>query len=257
MRFALSAAAALVAFVSSAVAQNPDFNPVYKPASGEEVAAGSTYKIEWAAPEKYAGVTIKIALIGGDTQNTQVPLLDIASGVPNADNAYTWNIPADIGGKKFYGLVLTSEANAADWQYSNPFVITAGEDSGSDAPDYGTGSTTVITTSVGTATITLSAASTTAEPTTEVAVNTTTSCIETTTELPKPTYSVVVPVHNTTSVVAVPTTHTTLVVASSTVAIVEQPTESVPVTVPESGAVGQAQAGLLAVFGAVAFAALL
>ncbi|KAM0271431.1 hypothetical protein ACHAQH_009085 [Verticillium albo-atrum] len=254
MRFATTAVAALVAFVSSAVAQNPDFNPVYKPAANEEIAAGSTYKIEWSAPAKFADVTIKIALIGGETQNTQVPLLDIASGVPNSANAYTWNIPADIGGKKFYGLVLTSEANAADWQYSNPFVITAGEDSGSDAPDYGTGSSTVVvTTSVGTATVTLSAVPTTSE----VAVISTSSCPETTTTVAKPTTSVVA--HNTTSVIVpvpVPTTHTTLVIASSTVPVVVQPTESSPVTVPESGAT-QAKAGLFAILGGVAVAVLL
>ncbi|KAL9945325.1 hypothetical protein D7B24_008789 [Verticillium nonalfalfae] len=256
MRFATAAVAALVAFVSSAVAQNPDFNPVNKPSPNEQIPAGSTYKIEWTAPAKFAGVTIKIALIGGETQQTQVPLLDIASGIPNSALSYEWKVPADIGGKKFYGLVLTSEANAADWQFSNPFVITAGSGSGSGskAPTYGAGSSTVVvTTSVGTAIVTLSAV-----PTTSVAaVETTTSCPETTTTVAvKPTTSVVVPKNTTSAAVPVPTTHTTLVVASTTTPVIVQPTESAPVTVPQNGA-GQAKAGVFAVLGGVALAALL
>ncbi|PNH65147.1 hypothetical protein VD0002_g3786 [Verticillium dahliae] len=254
MRFATAAVAALVAFVSSAVAQNPDFNPVNKPTPNEKIPAGSTYKIEWTAPAKFAGVTIKIALIGGEPQNTQVPLLDIASGIPNSALSYEWKVPADIGGKKFYGLVLTSEANAADWQYSNPFVITASEGSGSKAPTYGSGSSTVVvTTSVGTAIVTLSAVPTTSVST----VETTTSCPETTTTVAvKPTTSVVVPKNSTSAAVPVPTTHTTLVVASTTAPVIAQPTESAPVTVPQNGA-GQAKAGVFAVLGGVALAALL
>lgn len=77
MQFTISAAA-LAAFVGSVVAQNPNFNPVYRPESGEELQSGSTFTIEWEAPAEFADVEISISLIGGATQNTQVPLLDIA-----------------------------------------------------------------------------------------------------------------------------------------------------------------------------------
>ncbi|EEY18657.1 conserved hypothetical protein [Verticillium alfalfae VaMs.102] len=209
---------------ASAVAQNPDFNPVNKPSPNEQIPAGSTYKIEWTAPAKFAGVTIKIALIGGETQQTQVPLLDIASGIPNSALSYEWKVPADIGGKKFYGLVLTSEANAADWQFSNPFVITAGSGSGSKAPTYGAGSSTVVvTTSV-------------APPSSPCP------------PFPRPLWP---PAGGSRA-----TTHTTLVVASTTAPVIVQPTESAPVTVPQNGA-GQAKASVFAVLGGVALAALL
>lgn len=76
MRFSVTAA--LLAYVGSALAQNPDFNPVYRPESGEELVAGTTVTIEWTTPEEYADVTISIALIGGKTQNTQVHIVDVA-----------------------------------------------------------------------------------------------------------------------------------------------------------------------------------
>lgn len=77
MRFTISAAAFL-AFAANVLAQNPNFDPVTKPLSQEKIAAGSTYTIEWTAPDAFKDVTVSISLIGGATQNTQVPLLDIA-----------------------------------------------------------------------------------------------------------------------------------------------------------------------------------
>lgn len=77
MRF-FTSAAALMAMVSAAFAQTADFDPVYKPENNEQIPAGSTYEITWQAPAKYSQGTISIHLIGGATQNTQVPLADIA-----------------------------------------------------------------------------------------------------------------------------------------------------------------------------------
>lgn len=80
MRFTLTA---LVALAATAFAQNPDFNPVTKPLKDEVLTAGSTYTIEWQPPvrtaAKYADAIVNIRLIGGATQETQVPLDTIAS----------------------------------------------------------------------------------------------------------------------------------------------------------------------------------
>lgn len=76
MKFSISAVLALAAAV---VAQDPNFDPVYTPTSGEKVAAGSTFEITWSAPAQFANVPITIALIGGATQGTQVPISTIAS----------------------------------------------------------------------------------------------------------------------------------------------------------------------------------
>lgn len=80
MRFTISVAAAVMAFAASAFAQTADFDPITKPEANEVVPTGETYEITWTAPAKYAGEsdTISISLIGGDSQNTQVPLIDIA-----------------------------------------------------------------------------------------------------------------------------------------------------------------------------------
>uniref|UniRef100_L2G8C7 Gpi anchored serine-threonine rich protein n=1 Tax=Colletotrichum fructicola (strain Nara gc5) TaxID=1213859 RepID=L2G8C7_COLFN len=150
MRFTISAAAFL-AFAANVLAQNPNS----KPLSQEKIAAGSTYTIEWTAPDAFKDVTVSISLIGGATQNTQVPLLDIASGVANSAGKYSWTIPSTLGKDAFYGLVIKSESNAADFQYSNPFHITASDSS--------SGTTTLVS-SAGTATVTLSAASVSATP---------------------------------------------------------------------------------------------
>lgn len=78
MRF-IASASAILAMVSTAIAQTADFDPIYTPGNLEEVPAGSPFEVTWTAPAKYAGVTISIHLIGGADQNTLVPIADIAS----------------------------------------------------------------------------------------------------------------------------------------------------------------------------------
>lgn len=77
MQFKISAAAVL-AYVASAVAQTTGFDSVYSPASWESIPAGKTFTVEWQVPDAYKGKTVSLSLIGGETQGTQVPLLDIA-----------------------------------------------------------------------------------------------------------------------------------------------------------------------------------
>ncbi|KAH8737361.1 Ser-Thr-rich glycosyl-phosphatidyl-inositol-anchored membrane family-domain-containing protein [Ilyonectria robusta] len=120
-------AAAVLAFVATAVAQTTGFDSVFVPASGEVVPAGSSFTIEWTAPAPYndADDLVTIGLIGGATQNTQVPLLTVATGVKNAGGSYTWSVPADLGELAFYGLTFTLESDTSIMQYSNPFTIGA------------------------------------------------------------------------------------------------------------------------------------
>ncbi|KAM0424772.1 hypothetical protein ACHAPT_010082 [Fusarium lateritium] len=129
MQFTISAAAFL-AFAAKAFAQTADFDPIFKPEAWSSVAAGETFQITWDAPAKYAGQKVTISLIGGDSQNTQVPIKDIATGVSNDAEAYSWAVDSSLGDKNVYGLVIKLESNPEVFQYSNPFKIA-----GSDKPD--------------------------------------------------------------------------------------------------------------------------
>ncbi|KAG5949693.1 hypothetical protein E4U60_002231 [Claviceps pazoutovae] len=164
MRFS---AAAVLAFAASALAQTPDFDPIYTPKKDEVVAAGSPLVITWDAPAKYASGTVSISLIGGPTQNSQQPIAEIASGVKNSAKTYTWNVDASLGKDNVYGLVFKLESDKQIFQYSNPFHIKAGDKaSGSDG--------VTLTKSVGTKTVLLSSTPATVSTTTAPAAHTTT-----------------------------------------------------------------------------------
>ncbi|KAG5916995.1 hypothetical protein E4U61_003141 [Claviceps capensis] len=164
MRFS---AAAVLAFAASALAQTPDFDPIYTPKKDEVVAAGSPLVITWDAPAKYASGTVSISLIGGSTQNSQQPIAEIASGVKNSAKTYTWNVDASLGKDNVYGLVFKLESDKQIFQYSNPFHIKAGDKaSGSDG--------VTLTKSVGTKTVLLSSTPATVSTTTAPAAHTTT-----------------------------------------------------------------------------------
>ncbi|CAM1507033.1 Fc.00g066740.m01.CDS01 [Cosmosporella sp. VM-42] len=158
--------AAVLAFAASAFAQTADFDPIFTPSNGEVVPAGSTFKITWQAPAKYANEKIIISLIGGATQATQVPLQDIATGVSNAAESYDWAVDASLGAEAFYGLVFKLQSDPNVFQYSMPFKIGGGSVSSSSAS-----ATTTLTATTGVKTVTLSSSS----ASTTVVVETTTS----------------------------------------------------------------------------------
>ncbi|KAI3527295.1 hypothetical protein CPAR01_02772 [Colletotrichum paranaense] len=248
MQFKISAAAFL-AFAASALAQNANFDPVTKPTPNEKINAGTSYTIEWTAPDAFKDVTVSISLIGGATQNTQIPLQDIASGIPNSAGKYTWTIPSTLGKDAFYGLVVKSESNpTVDFQYSNPFHIIAGEGSAS-------GTTTVVSSSP-TATVTLSAASVSVTPTASASASASASVTK--------SESVIVNSTAALSTTAVPTP-ATLSAPASTITSVTRPatnstgtaTRSAIATVTGVAAGAQATAGVFAVLGGLAVAALL
>jgi hypothetical protein len=76
MRFTITAA--ILAFTSSVLAQTPGFDPISKPAKDEEVAAGSTYLVDWEASSNYNG-SVTIDLLGGADPGHLAPLSLLAS----------------------------------------------------------------------------------------------------------------------------------------------------------------------------------
>ncbi|KAK5990556.1 hypothetical protein PT974_08825 [Cladobotryum mycophilum] len=212
MRFSLTAVLALAA---SAFAQTADFDPIFTPTANQEVAAGSVLTITWEAPAKYAAGTVSIELIGGKTQNTQVPLQVIATGVQNSAKSFSWKIDASLGAEAVYGLVFKLESNPSVFQYSNPFHIKAG----STQP---TGDvTTTVTTSTGIKTISLSSAATTAPAVTTTATTATTIVTSVSVSIPETT----VVVDQTTTV---PCNGTTATWATSTYAAPQGPSSGLP-----------------------------
>ncbi|ODA78758.1 hypothetical protein RJ55_06141 [Drechmeria coniospora] len=238
MRFQLSLSAVL-ALAASAFAQTADFDPIYTPKSNEVIPAGSPYSITWSAPAKYAAGTISIHLIGGATQNTQVPIMDIASGIKNSDNGYTWLVDATLGSQAVYGLVIKLESDPSIFQYSMPFqikgngVVTTGTTSRSSA------STTTDSTTTGSVTTTTTQHSTTSYPTTHVGYNST--------SIAKPTH----PSNSTT--LATKPVRTSGARITSTAAMYPTATSTTPAKVPANAA-SVVGAGSLGVVAALALA---
>ncbi|PHH81242.1 hypothetical protein CDD82_1219 [Ophiocordyceps australis] len=122
MRF-INLSLTALAMATSVMAQTADFDPIYTPKENEMIPAGSIYTITWKAPEKYQHEIVSISLIGGDTQNTQVPLQEIDSNVVNSANSYAWKVDKDLGKDNVYGLVFKLKSNPQVFQYSMPFKI--------------------------------------------------------------------------------------------------------------------------------------
>lgn len=76
MRFSISAVLAL----ATAVVAHVDFDSINKPASNEVIPAGSSYTVQWTtlAPQ-FKDSVVTVSLVGGETQNTQVVLDQVAS----------------------------------------------------------------------------------------------------------------------------------------------------------------------------------
>lgn len=147
MKF-LAPVSALVAFAASALAQTEGFNPIFNPEANQEIPAGKPFEITWEASEEFADQTISLHLIGGEDQGTQVPLADLAAGIPNLEQKFTWDVDASLGAENVYGIVLKLESNPDIFQFSNPFHIV-GAEGGDDT-------TKTVSVSHGTKTVTLS-----------------------------------------------------------------------------------------------------
>lgn len=234
MKFSLSI---LAAFAATVLAQTKDFDPVTKPDMNAKIPAGETFEIEWQAPAKYAAGTVSLHLIGGETQDTQVPLADIAAGIPNSAGKFAWPVAATLGDAKVYGLVIKYESDPKIFQYSNPFHIVKAESNA--AAD----TTTTISKSYGEKTVTLSSCEETS----------TSSSMVTPPPVSTPTTT---PCLNTTSYVK-PTTIQTLPIATTSIEVVTPSEPTTPATVPAQGAgvrVGASSVALVGAFVVAIFA---
>lgn len=213
-------ASALLALASVVSAQTPNYDSIDKPGNGEVVLAGTTYTITWTAAANYAG-QVTLALIGGQTQGTQVPLYTIG----NADNAagqLAWSVDCAYSGEPFYGLTITNATDSGIFQYSNPFKIVSSDACSSSSKSTGP-------TSSATVTATLSSVSSHSTTVTNDTVTVTSSC--STSAYPTTT---LVPNYNntmTTSKTPVVVTATSYSTANATAAV-----SSHPSTVVTSGA---------------------
>jgi hypothetical protein len=231
-----SAAAAVLAFAASALAQTADFDPIYSPAEGTVVQAGQPFKVTWSAPAKYQSGTVSISLIGGADANTLVPIGDaLATGVQNSALSWTWNVDSKLGDKAAYGLVFRWEADTSIYQYSQRFSIKAAAAVSSSVS--ATASVPVVTTTAsGVKTVTLTSCPPDAVTSSAAAGNGTASWTT------KISNSTVVPTYKPTG--ALPTTTKGSVPTGSSAPI---PTAAAP----------HVGAGIVAVFGGVAAALLL
>ncbi|KAK2591133.1 hypothetical protein QQS21_011171 [Conoideocrella luteorostrata] len=253
MRFSV---AAVLAFAATALAQEPthDFDPVSKPAMNEVITAGKTFTITWDAIAKYADGTISIELIGGATQPTQQHVDNIASGIKNKDNSYTWNVGANLGDKKVYGLVLRLESDPKIFQYSNPFQIK-----GSDSKPTGS-DTVTMTKSHGIKTVTLSSSSTTSASTSTSCTTTAAASTSSNSNSSSSSSSIKTKHHSTTAIANSTTTLVQSTISQST--SIDVPTTTAPnapatttssvVSPTKTAAASAIRAGSLAIFGAVA-----
>ncbi|KAL2263445.1 hypothetical protein VTK26DRAFT_6743 [Humicola hyalothermophila] len=228
--------ATVLAFTSAVFAQGgptDGFNAIVKPTKGENVPAGSTYKIEWQYNEAFPG-TVSIGLLGGSSPSTLSVVDSIATGVDATEESFDWEVPEDAGDLATYGIMITLESDPETFQYGFPFQITPLDDS----DDESSTSTAATSTSTSTETET----ETSAEPTTK-----STSTSSSTTVAP-PTTAPGNSSVTTSSAVTAPTT------TLSTTVIEDGPTATTTPPVEPNGAASMT--GSFAMLGGLAMAIL-
>jgi len=263
-----ASASAVLAFAASVIAQTPGFNPIFTPSLNQEVPAGENFEITWEATEPYKNANIKISLIGGATQGTQQPIQDIASGIKNSAQSYSWAVDASLGADAVYGLIISLESDASVFQYSTPFQIAEAEETEAAETEVvsteASKPTVIVTTSEGVKTISLTSCPPT-EPTvhTEAPVVTSSSIHHVNTTSVWVTSTVKCPAceHVPTQPAAVPTTEVYVpepIPEPSYSAINPEPVPEEPTTTPTPvpGAANAMAAGPLAIFGGLAVAML-
>lgn len=251
MQFKISAAAVL-AFVASTIAQTAGFDSVYSPDAWATIPAGKTFKVEWQVPDAYKGKTVSLSLIGGETQGTQVPLLDIASGISNDAGEYDWAVPADLGAANVYGLIIKLSDDTSVFQYSNPFKIDGPAEA--ETTTEAAASTTDANYAVKTVSLTSASSAPASDYTAVVPVVDTVTVPCNTTTTPAP-YTAPAP----TSVPVVPVSYSNSTWTTNVVVPTTQGGSSTPVATPETpvtGAGARFGAGSFAMFGGLLVAAL-
>ncbi|KFY31144.1 hypothetical protein V493_01354 [Pseudogymnoascus sp. VKM F-4281 (FW-2241)] len=152
-----------LATTTSVLAQIPGFNVLTAPAKNEVVEAGSKFHIEWTSTDPAAPISL-ILMQGVDAGHLQLASGFIAQSIDSAVGHYEWSVPADATFAA-YGIKLQLDSDTTQFQYSNPFTISGGDDEGDDDEDSGPSQTAGPTSSQSTITISVSQIST-PEPTT-------------------------------------------------------------------------------------------
>lgn len=226
MRFSLASLAALAFAVVSAV-DDINFNNAFKPAQGEEIPAGKTYKVEWTLPSDAKKGPISILLVGGADQGSQQVLSTLTKGYDNSKLFYDWAVDASLKPLPVYGLKFVLDSDANTYQWSNPFQIVGGGPGGNDTNTSKSASSSSSTSSPP------------SQSTLSTTISTSTSIVTSgTTTVPPPTGSTGGPAPTTTG----PTGTTSTPPANTTR----------PGTVPPNAAAGFSASGPLAFIGGLA-----
>ncbi|KAI0593828.1 Ser-Thr-rich glycosyl-phosphatidyl-inositol-anchored membrane family-domain-containing protein [Biscogniauxia sp. FL1348] len=112
----------VLAFAASTLAQTAGFAVISAPTEGDTVASGATKTIQWAAGTATGKVTI--SLLGGASPSTLQVLGDLSTGVDVTSGSFAWAVDCSLGTDTTYGIKITSETDAATFQYSFPFAIS-------------------------------------------------------------------------------------------------------------------------------------
>ncbi|KAF5689738.1 cell wall beta-glucan synthesis [Fusarium circinatum] len=115
----------IYSFIAVVIAQTSDFAVIFSPTAWQEVNTGDLLNVGWNVPGKYAGQKVDISLVGGASQGTQVPIMNIASGIDIDADRYDWRVDPSLGADSVYGLQMKLQSDPSIFQYSNPFKILA------------------------------------------------------------------------------------------------------------------------------------
>ncbi|KAH9888228.1 Ser-Thr-rich glycosyl-phosphatidyl-inositol-anchored membrane family-domain-containing protein [Xylariomycetidae sp. FL2044] len=235
-----AAVATVLAFAGRTIAQTAGFGVMSVPGQAEEVPSGETFTIEWDA-STYTGA-ISLSLIGGATQNTQVPISTIATGIDITTESFAWSVDCELGTDAVYGLKLSLDSDPDTFQWSFPFAIkgpSCGSSSSSSSAtvDYPTSS---------------SAAPPSSTPVSSYPVSISTS---TTSTVVKPSYSASVTSTSSGFPTLTPTGNGTTTATPTTLVTTTPSGTGSSSPLPTAGA-GKAAAGSLALIGGLAAALL-
>lgn len=141
---------ALLALAASVVAQTGDkettnYNSIFEPKNGAEVAVGKTLSIQWAVGTVKPTGKVKILLKGGPTDKKLEAVETIATGVDNSALKYDWVVSSKAAGKALYGIQMVAEDDESVWQWSQPFKITGGSSSSGSGSSTASPSSSTVT----------------------------------------------------------------------------------------------------------------
>ncbi|KFY35047.1 hypothetical protein V494_06254 [Pseudogymnoascus sp. VKM F-4513 (FW-928)] len=116
------------------------FNVLTAPKVNEVLQAGTKYTIKWSPSDPAAPITL-IFMQGNKANNLSVVAEPIAKSIDSALGKFEWSVPT-YAPYEAYGIRLDLDSDKETFQYSNPFTIAGGSDTGA-APSETEGEATV------------------------------------------------------------------------------------------------------------------